>query len=325
MSEALARPALVAGVGASLCLAVLVASSPGCGDGTRIVLGQGAASQAGDAGAGSGGPFGAPTLVAELASPGNNDFKETLTADRLEIYFCSDRPGGPGNQDVWRATRAGVNDPWSAPTLVAEVSSPSTETGPAVSADGLTLWVGSDRPGGKGGLDIWVSTRPSAASAWSTPALVPELSTTGDEFPRPPGESGLVMPGSYRSAPANKYQTFTASRLAPDAGAGDAGDAGWTPPARLTEIDTANIDTDGFLTDDGLTLYFSSDRATAGDQDLYVATRSSTGAPFTVFAPIAELNTAGHAERDPWLSPDGREIYFSSDRSGSLKIYRAAR
>jgi len=305
-------------------LAVAVgAGIAGCGDGTRILLGDGPTS-GGHAAPPDGGPrvdgtpFGAPQVVAELGSAGNNDFKETLTADRLEIYFVSNRPGGPGNQDIWTAVRASTADPWGIPTCVLELSSPSTETGAAVSGDGLTIWLGSSRAGGKGGVDIWVSTRAARGMAWSTPSPVAELNTPNDEFPRPTAQGGLLMLPSYRGPPNNKYQTFTTSRPALD--------ATWASPTAVTEVDTSGINTDAFLDDQGLLLYFSSDRLVATDQDLYVARRTDVGSAFTDFQPITELNTAGHAERDPWLSSDQREIYFSSDRGdGTLKIYRATR
>jgi WD40-like Beta Propeller Repeat len=263
------------------------------------------------------GAFGAPAIVQELAASGYNDFKETLPASMLEIYFCSDRPGCAGPQNVWFAARASTGDAWSAPNCVLEVSSASHESGTAISADGLTLWLSSDRPGGKGGYDIYVSTRRFPGASWSTPTPVAELNTTGDEFPRAPAESGLVMPPSYRSTPNNQYQTFMTSR--PDAG------APWTMTVRLDEVDTANIDTDAFLTEDGLSLYFSSDRAHPGDQDLFVAGRPNVQARFGSFTALGELNVTGFQDRDPWLSPDGSEIYLSSDRGGTLKIYRATR
>src|SRR6266851_813845 len=133
-------------------------------------------------------PFAAPAPVVEVASPGDDDEKPTLTADMLEMYFLSDRAGGPGQGDVWRSARARPGDPWSAPTLVAAVSGPSRETSPAVSADGLTLCVSSDRAGGQGGLDIWVSSRASRSGDWSTPVPVAELNSSADEIPRPPGD-----------------------------------------------------------------------------------------------------------------------------------------
>jgi hypothetical protein len=263
------------------------------------------------------GVFGPPVLVSQLVASGYTSYKETLTADMLEMYFISDRPGGPGNQDVWHATRGQATDPWGPPSCVLEVSSPSHETGPAVAPDGLTLWISSDRAGGKGGYDIWVSTRADSSAVWSTPKPVAELNTPGDEYPRPPIQSGLVMPPAYREKlPNNQFQTFLTSR--------SSADMPWTPPSELTEVDTADIDTDGFLTDDQLTLYFSSDRTVVGDQDLYIARRSSPQSPFASFTPISELNTT-FQERDPWVSRDGHQIYFSSDRDGSLQIYQATR
>jgi WD40-like Beta Propeller Repeat len=295
-----------------LFLASAACATLGCGDGTRIVLG---ASQVVDAGTDLG-AFGPPVIVSELAATGFNDLKESLRGDLLEIYFCSDRPGGPGNQDMWSATRANKSEPWGAPSLVAEVSSTSHETGTALSAEGLTLWLASDRPGGKGGFDIYVSTRPNPMTPWSTPAPVTELNTTSDEFPRVPALSGLMMPPSYAFT-KYQYQTFLTSR--PNAG------APWTKPTSISELDTANIDTDAFLTQDGLVLYFSTDRIAAGDQDLFVTSRPDLGSPFGTPTALSELNVTGYQDRDPWLSPDGHEIYFSSDRGGTLKIYRATR
>ena len=39
--------------------------------------------------------------------------------------------------------------------------------------------------------------------------------------------------------------------------------------------------------------------------------------------PLDDLNTPGD-ERDPWLTPDGKTLYFTSDRDGALNIYTAA-
>jgi hypothetical protein len=127
---------------------------------------------------------------------------------------------------------------------------------------------------------------------------------------------------STRPAAANpgaSYQTYLTAR----AGAG----APFGAPAAIPELDYTDRSTvDACLTDDGLTLFFSSSPA-AGDAggtaaDLYVAWRRSAAEPFSVTQPLDDLNTAA-AERDPWLSPDGRTLYFTSDRSGVLQIYTA--
>jgi len=91
---------------------------------------------------------------------------------------------------------------------------------------------------------------------------------------------------------------------------------------------------DGFLTDDGLTLFYSSSPlvypADAGPRpgdasantldggpvptaDLFFAIRRSTSDPFDFWQPLDDLNTGGD-ERDPWLTPDGK----------TLNIYTAA-
>jgi Tol biopolymer transport system component len=44
---------------------------------------------------------------------------------------------------------------------------------------------------------------------------------------------------------------------------------------------------------------------------------------FNVTQTLEDLNTGGD-ERDPWLTPDGKTLYFTSDRDGVLTIYTAA-
>src|SRR2546422_3628534 len=50
------------------------------------------------------------------------------------------------------------------------INSPSNDQGPGISKDGLSLYFGSDRPGGAGGLHLWVPGGPAPAEPWGTPA-----------------------------------------------------------------------------------------------------------------------------------------------------------
>src|SRR5690606_32698756 len=77
---------------------------------------------------------------------------------------------------------------------------------------------------------------------------------------------------------------------------------------------------DGFVTSDGLGLYF----AYSGDEggDLYFAARASRAEAFANPVPLTSLNTDAD-ERDPWLSSDGARLYFVSSREGNLDIYEA--
>jgi len=264
--------------------------------------------------------FETPKLVPELASTARTD-NPTLTADLMEIYFTSDRMTGNGG-DVWFARRYDTRLPFSNPLPVDEVNTATFETSSAISADGLTLWFGSDRPGSVG-MDIWVSGRPTRNAAWLAPSNVVALNTIAEDIPRPPGQHGLVMPlASTFESPLN-YQTYLSAR--PGAG------APFGAPALIAELAHDDRSTvDAFLSDDGLTLFYASaanaiqpDGGASVTADLYVAWRLSTSETFSVTQPLEDLNTPAD-ERDPWLTPDGRTLYFTSDRDGVLSIYTAA-
>jgi len=102
--------------------------------------------------------------VAELNSP-QGDFRPSLRTDGLEIVFDSNRPGpadvaGIGLRDIWVSTRSAASMPWSPPTnLGPAINSPFNDYLAMLSGDGTTLVMASDRPGGFGGSDLYVSTR----------------------------------------------------------------------------------------------------------------------------------------------------------------------
>jgi hypothetical protein len=105
------------------------------------------------------GSFAAPTPVVEL-NTASEDARPNVRKDGREIVFDSTRPGGLGGPDIWAATRASVNDPWSPPVnLGANINSGAPDTRASLSWDGHTLVFGSARDGGKGSSDIYFSTR----------------------------------------------------------------------------------------------------------------------------------------------------------------------
>src|SRR6267143_32726 len=105
--------------------------------------------------------FGPAVLVAELSSP----FRDTRTAirrDGLEMFLSSDvggRVGGIGSQDIWVSTRATTLDAWSQPlNLGSTVNSTAFDGAPALSFDGTMLYFFSERSGGFGKRDLYVTT-----------------------------------------------------------------------------------------------------------------------------------------------------------------------
>ena len=105
------------------------------------------------------GTFGPGVNVSKLNSSFNDD-RIAIRRDGLEIFVSTNRLGGVGGQDIWVATRATTLDPWSPPVpLGPVVNSPYDDGSPALSFDGTELYFYSDRPGGFGGRDLYVTTR----------------------------------------------------------------------------------------------------------------------------------------------------------------------
>lgn len=254
--------------------------------------------------------------VRNLNAAVSEEFDPTLTDDLLEIFFVSDRLGGVGNKDVWRAERRDRRDPFDPPTLVREVSSPSEEATAAISGDGLTLWVGSRREGGLGGVDVWRFGRSERSAPFGEPEHLAALSSPADDLPRPPGLHGDVLPvASDREGLL--FQTYLAIRAGPHQ------EFEVLEPLRELWDDTSSMD-DACLSDDGLHLFFR--RAPVGQPgDLFVAWRRSIDEPFE--EPPLRLDAINSADddRDPFVSADRARFFFASNRADgvSLDIYAA--
>ncbi|MGH7428300.1 MAG: hypothetical protein ACREJ4_08075 [Candidatus Methylomirabilaceae bacterium] len=106
------------------------------------------------------GTFGPAVCVEELSSP-RRDRILSIRRDGLEIFLASDRPGPTASpSDLWVSTRASTSDPWSTPVNLGPVVNSTADEGSALlSFDETALYFTSNRPGGSGGYDLYVSTR----------------------------------------------------------------------------------------------------------------------------------------------------------------------
>lgn len=86
--------------------------------------------------------FGDLHALSEINSP-RTDSRPWLAADELTLYFESDRNPATG-YDLWQASRAHREEPFSLPTQVPQMGSPSLEGSPSLTPDGLTLYYTSD-------------------------------------------------------------------------------------------------------------------------------------------------------------------------------------
>jgi Tol biopolymer transport system component len=273
----------------------------GGGDGPRVV--DGAADAEGL------GPFGAPTpIVLAGAEPGDDD--PSLTGDELELYFNATR--GATSADIWVATRNSTAESWSLPRMVTELSSIWGETTPEVSTDGLTIYFASERPGGQGNHDIWISTRLSRAAMWTDPVVVPSLgSPAAESSPGTPDGLAIV----FTTNAAGTSDIVASSR--PDT------QSAWTAWVAEDAISSSGHDGSPWLMADHLTLYLDSDRS--GQNRLYVVRRETVSALFPTATPVPGLDDPAYNDQDPWVSPDQRHIVFWSNRGGQGGLWEAFR
>jgi outer membrane protein OmpA-like peptidoglycan-associated protein len=130
------------------------------------------------------------SIPVNLGQPVNTPFTETqptFSADGRTLYFISNRSGGMGGNDIWKATIVafGSNGKpiFSAPVnLGKEVNSEKGEASPFIHPDGHTLYFSSKGWPGMGEMDIFVTRRDSLGN-WQKPEnLGYPINTPGDEI-----------------------------------------------------------------------------------------------------------------------------------------------
>lgn len=211
-------------------------------------------------------------------------------------------------------------------------NTPSLDGCPFISRDGKTFYMASNRPGGLGGTDIWVSTRESVEDPWGPPVNVgqPVNSSANDFCPTIARDGHLFYFVSNRAGGCGGDDIYV-TRLRDD--------KGYEQPENLgCQLNSAANEASPFplaQPRSGPVLYFSSFRAggfaldapgaTAGDADIYVSEwhAGAFGAP-TLVRGVNSMSNDGQ----PNVRRDGLEIFFFSNRSGTLgsnDIYSAMR
>jgi outer membrane protein OmpA-like peptidoglycan-associated protein/tetratricopeptide (TPR) repeat protein len=107
----------------------------------------------------------------------------SITVDNKHLFFAMMRyeGGAQPNCDIYVSDM--IDGEWKPYRKVPNINHPVYwDSQPSVSADGNTLYFASDRPGGYGGTDIYVSYRNPKTGEWSVPQnLGPKINTPGHE------------------------------------------------------------------------------------------------------------------------------------------------
>jgi hypothetical protein len=245
------------------------------------------------------GPWATPVAIPVAATAGDQE-DAIMSSDLLELYFSS-----TGGGDLLRSTRAAVDQPWSAASRLPFDADTSIEASPRMSADQLTLYFAQGAS--LATSDVRAATRASRSATFDLGVPVTEVNTpTTDKWFSPCAGGRYVM---VHNTPGNDdlYE----------------GVLGAGPAARIDALDTPAEESSPFLTADCLTVYFSSDRTGTGD--VLISQRTAIGAPWSDPVPVEGVSQPLTNEEDPWVSPDGRTMVFTSDRAGSLDVYLTTR
>lgn len=138
------------------------------------------------------GDFGAPSEVANVnsATVTGSDGHPFVTTDGQELWFSSTRSGGLGAEDIYRAVWSGSN--FANVMAITALSTNASDFLPTLSADKLTVYLTSDRPGGKGEFDIWTAHRSTTSDGFPAPTPVLELNSSAKD------EVGWLSPDNCR-------------------------------------------------------------------------------------------------------------------------------
>lgn len=261
-----------------------------------------------------------PTLFAPgVVSTPEREYGITFTPDGREAYFTRRSRRGPSRIMVTRwQPEGGWSTPEPAPFAL------ERDEAPFITPAGDTLFFASRRPI-QGSFDrsenLWYVVR--GPEGWTNPEPVPGTVNL------PRGEVddftlGTELGPTLTPEGALLYWTRTSPDWGSDIYVAEPDETGAFTDPRPLRLNSAGEELNPAISPDGRLLVFQGvRRGGLGDDDLYVSRRTDFGweQPRLLPPPINSIDSEGH----PRFSPDGRLLFFSSDRGGGFDdIYMIA-
>lgn len=220
-------------------------------------------------------------------------FLRVLAGELIVLCFCSFT----------------VPDSLQPQPLPATINTPiGEEYGPTLTIDDNTLYfVGLNRSEANISEDIFSSCRDLRTGEWSSAVLVPGLSNPyRNEAPTSISGDGRLM------------LLFVEGRMC----FSQRGPSGWSEPQPLPRhLQLGNWQADAQIVADGSALLFAANYPAENEEkaslNIFVSERDEQGRWGKPYSVGAVINTTG-MERAPFLHPDMKTLYFSSDRPGTL-------
>jgi hypothetical protein len=285
------------------------------------------------------GPWSTPVNLGPVVNTQYDDSYAAISKNGLSLYINSDRPGGvngksfTGFPEIWVSQRASLDADWGPPvnldafnrTPVINVVGYGTAV-PSFSADGHLLLFNSNRPGGLGGIDLYVSRRSNKHDdfGWQAPVNLSSVNSPQNDNAATyfeDEETGIISlyittnrPGGPVGSASDAVHIWVSTL-------GDDGSFG--PPVLVPELSSRFTDNTTDIRRDGLEFFLVSTRPSpdgrTGLPEIWVSTRDNTRDPWSTPVNLGPtVNTPGYTTGRPSLSSDGTTLYFYSDRPGGF-------
>jgi outer membrane protein OmpA-like peptidoglycan-associated protein/tetratricopeptide (TPR) repeat protein len=192
----------------------------------------------------------------------DNEGAQTISGNGLLLVFtgCM-RDDGLGLCDLYFSENR--NGKWTAPKNMGRpINTRYSEKQPSLSSDGRVLYFTSNRPGGLGNYDLWMSTRNEDGS-WSKPVnMGKSINSEGsDQSPFIHPDNKTLYFSSTGWPGMGRYDIFLSRRTS---------DTSWSEPLNLGyPINTNNSEQGLIVNAEANMAYFSSDRLSGKGQDIF--------------------------------------------------------
>lgn len=259
--------------------------------------------------------WGVPKLLGpSVNAPGRNNSAIALSPDGQRMLVYRDNSDGNGN--IFESVLNGTE--WSVLVEFPEpINSDKHESSACYSPDGRTIYIVSERNGGRGGKDIWSATR-NANDKWG------QLGNMGPAINTPEDEQGIFLHAdghtlyfsSKGHASTGGYDLFVSTLSNEE----------WSIPKNLgPPLNTPGDDLYLVFLADGRTAYMSSERSGGlGEKDLYevkltpFAGRRNQDPLLTVLkGQVIDEDTKQPVESDIEITDNVKNASFSKQRSNS--------
>jgi hypothetical protein len=210
---------------------------------------------------------------------------------------------------------------WSEPVNLGPlVNTGFVDANASLSADDHILYFVSNRPGGFGVNDIWMSQRECLQCPWQEPVNLgaPINSDVAEAAPSASEDGKLLFFFSARAGGFGGADIYVSHRIS----TGADGDV-WGPPVNLgPDVNTAGAEQGSYYVREGgephAFLYFNRAPTAGGNLDVYRVALSNDGEALGPAVVVPELNDATGVDQKVAVRADGHELFLSSIRTGGF-------